>query len=42
MARLYAELALHMRIPMAQLEAEDDETVATWLELIDERADHGR
>lgn len=41
MARLYVELSLATRIPFAALVGEDDQTVATYLELLDERADNG-
>lgn len=39
MARLYVELSLATRIPFAALELEDDATVATYLEILDERAE---
>jgi hypothetical protein len=40
-ARLYVELSLVTRIPFSALVLEDDATVATYLELLDERADDG-
>lgn len=39
MARLYAELAVAMGVTAAQLEAEDDSMIATYLTILDERAD---
>jgi hypothetical protein len=37
-ARLYVQLALVTRIPFHQLEREDDATIATMLELLDDQA----
>jgi hypothetical protein len=37
-ARLYVQLALVTRIPFHQLEHEDDATIATMLELLDDQA----
>jgi hypothetical protein len=36
-SRLYVQLSLATRIPFSALAAEDDATIATYLELIDER-----
>jgi hypothetical protein len=38
-ARLYAALALATGIPFSVLELEDDATIATLLELIDQRGE---
>jgi hypothetical protein len=35
-ARLYVELSLATRIPFDDLERQDDSTIATYLELLDE------
>jgi hypothetical protein len=40
-ARLYVELSLATRIPFEALVLEDDATIATYLELLDERAAEG-
>ena len=39
MSRLYVELSLATRIPFAFLEREDDATIATYLELLDQRGE---
>lgn len=39
MARLYVELSLATRIPFRHLELEDDATIATYLEILDDRAE---
>lgn len=39
MARLYVELSLATHIPFRALQDEDDDTIATYLELLDARTE---